>query len=858
VKGTFRKVSLRYFAAQRVRTAITVLGIALGVAAMVSVRFFAAALPAAYARMIEELAGKAALQVTNGDVGVGETLLDEVRAAPGVAYATGAVCGMIYRSERPSDFLSVLGVDLLDEHEMREHEAVVVKERAGDPLTFLAQPDSLAVTTQFLAETGLKVGEQMLVGAPAGIKTLTIRVALDVRSGPAKLFNGRFALMDVFAAQRLFHLEGRYSQIDVVPGKNVDVATLKARLEAVVAGRGAVERPASRGEFFDRMLAGTRYTLTAAAWGAVMVGLYLIFNTMMVAVVQRRRELGILRAVGMSRGGVMRMVIIEAFVFGVAGSALGIPLGIGLAYLLAPSVAADAARTYNTGFDWLSAGSSTASPLIWGTVFGVASAVIAAVVPAREAVRMQPMESLRPPLGTPVRSRAYSFAPVTGTVLLFLSALLRVDRDSIPLASDRLGVVLLFLDSLGILALLPGLIRVLVNVLEAPLARALGLTGTIAGRNLVRHQGRVVVTTAAFFMSLALAIFVATLLASLENTVRHTIADYFRATDLAISLLPAPAEVADQMAAMREVESLGVVRGAKAAYEGSMILIAGRGIEPADPELHRRRLEQFLLVLDGDRRDVIRRFVAGEGAIVNEAFRNRFGHKPGDNITIASPAGPAQLPILATYYDASGGNLGVVLVNLDVYRRLWRDRTVNLLEPKLKPWAHPETVAAAIRDRFGSEHPLLVFTPARYLADVERSIAAAYSTAFSLVVLAVVIALLGIANSQFACVLDRTREVGVMRAVGASRPQIARSVILESAMIGMIGGLLAAVMGSIGGAVNVDVFYRWIFSLTVFYRFPVSVVAISCPAAVALAALAGYLPARRAARQKPADALQYE
>lgn len=854
---TLRRVSLRHLAAQKARTSLTVFGIALGVATMVSVRILAEAMPEAYERMIDGLAGRAELQVTNGDLGVPEPLLDEVRAVPGVAAATAAVFGTVWRSERPEDVLAVLGIDLIGDNAVRVLDAVDVAERAGDPLAFVAEPASIGVTTRFLEETGLRVGDAVTVYAPAGQTTLTIRTALDVRAGPAKLFGGRFAVMDLYAAQQLFRLGGRFSQIDVVPAEGVKIEELRARLEKVVGSRGAVERPETRGEMLDRLLASTRYVTTLGAASAVIVGLYLIFNTMMVAVVQRRRELGILRSLGMSRGAVITMVVAEAILLALAGAALGVTLGLGLVRLLEPAAVGDVLRNYFVAFDVPDV-SLRLSPLLWGMAFAVASAVVAAIIPAREAVRVQPIENLRPPVLENDAAPFYGRLAAAGASLFAVAVVLRFARDAVPLDTQRLGRIVLAAEGFGLVLLVPAAIRSLVLRAETPLGRLLGLTGTIAGRNLVRHMGRVAVTASAFFASLAFAVFAATCFGSVRHTAWRSIAGYFDSTDLAIYVLPAPRELAREIASLPEVESVGVVRSLKVAYEGSQVFLAGRGVEPPNPELHRQRLERFLTVLDSEPGEVIRRFTLGEGVLVNEAFRARFGRGPGDRIALPSPTGPVELPILATYSDATGASLGVVLVEINVFRRLWRDETVNVLEPRLRPGQDSLRVAAAIRDRWGGKHPMLSLTLDQFRGDVEASITRGFSTAVSSVTIAVAIALLGIANSLFACILDRVREIGVLRAVGATRGQIALSVILESAMIGAVAALLAVAAGSAMGAYDLEIFYQWIFSQRVFYRFPTAAIVVGLVGGIVSAAAAGGLPALRAARLKPAEAIQYE
>ncbi|MGH7822562.1 MAG: ABC transporter permease, partial [Candidatus Binatia bacterium] len=215
MKRVFRHLSLRHFAAHRLRTLFTVAGIALGVATIVGMRLMHESVSRGYERTIERIAGKAVMQVTNGEVGVPEELLEEIRRVPGVSAAVASVQGFVSVPGGRGERLYVFGVDLLADDELREYEVTTSEAEVDDPLVFLAQPDSVALTRPFLERSALRLEDTIDVLAPQGKARLTIRGALDVRSGPASLFGGRLAVMDVFAAQQLFQLGRRFSQIDI-------------------------------------------------------------------------------------------------------------------------------------------------------------------------------------------------------------------------------------------------------------------------------------------------------------------------------------------------------------------------------------------------------------------------------------------------------------------------------------------------------------------------------------------------------------------------------------------------------------------------------------------------------------------
>jgi putative ABC transport system permease protein len=320
---------------------------------------------------------------------------------------------------------------------------------------------------------------------------------------------------------------------------------------------------------------------------------------------------------------------------------------------------------------------------------------------------------------------------------------------------------------------------------------------------------------------------------------------------------PAPISVADEIATWPEVESVGVVRSVKIDLEGGIVALAARGVVPASDASYRRSFRSLVL-FDGAREAVVERLAAGEGALVNESFVRRFGKHPGDQVTLPAPSGPVRLPILATYFDPTFSNLGVVLIDLDLYRRLWNDDTLNVIEPMLRAGADVEQTAERMRLRLGEAHSASVFTLASYRKDVRARIAADFVVPMLLVAIALVIAVLGLVSFLIASLLARVREIGVLRATGATRRQIVLSIAIEASAVSALPGVMAAVLASLIAPHYVDVFFRQMWGISIFYAYPFAVAIGAVAAAVAIAALVGCLAALAATRIPPSRALLYE
>jgi putative ABC transport system permease protein len=434
-------------------------------------------------------------------------------------------------------------------------------------------------------------------------------------------------------------------------------------------------------------------------------------------------------------------------------------------------------------------------------------------------------------------------------------------RASLPFGTNVAGTVVMFGFLAGGALLVPLVIRSLAQRVEPIFGRLLGPLGSIASRSIVSHIGRVAMTCSAFLVSLAFAITVATWLSSFQRTLTLWLDSLFSNIDLVITsgaeplspdTTPLPGSLAEEIAALPAVERVDTVRMVRVAYAGSLtVLIA------TDARLYEQG-HRTLPVMEGHLPETLGALVRGEGLVVNEAFMRRFKVRRGDTISLTTPGGEVRLPILAIYFDPTFADLGTVLLDQALYRRLWRDETVNFIEPVLRKGADREKVIQEIRDRWGERHALFIATVERFRSEVDELLNQTIALAYPLIAMAISIALLGVVNSLLASVLDRTREIGVLRAIGATRGQVARAIMIESALIGFMGGLLAAGFGSLGGYYQLDVLFRGMFGMTVFYRYPAGAVIFAFLAAVVLSAVAGYLPGRRASRLKITEALEYE
>ncbi|MBY0274555.1 FtsX-like permease family protein [Candidatus Binatia bacterium] len=854
--SALRQISLRHLRHHKLRTVLTVLGIALGVSAIVAIRLVNEIAARSFEQSVAAVAGATALQITNGDAGVPEELVDEVKAVRGIGTVAPTVQGFVTLPDLPGERVYLLGVDLLADRDVREYQPDPDAVRVDDPLVFLAKANSIALTRELMAAHALSEGQTMRVQSGSGVQELVIRATIDGRTGPSRLFGGRVAVMDVFAAQRLFAQRGRFTQIDVAQSPTRSTEELQQELTALTAGRAIVERPQRRGETLERLLAGNRSAFTLGAALANVLGLYIVFNAMMVAVTQRRREIAILRSTGMRGREVIRLVMLEALLLGAAGCALGIPLGNLFARTLWSSYRTSVSDRF-LPIEQIDV-TLTASAVLWGVAFALLTSLVGALVPTRQAIRVRPIEALRNTVAIdavkPIATRL-TLAALALLAARTTAGLLQARRPDGPFATARqvLDLGLLVVVSLGAPALLRRVLRLLVRHDDR-----LGGVTTIASRNVLSHFRRVSTTSSALLVSIAGAIGVATVASSFEATFRRVLAAEFGRTDVGVSsgtqvgpasAKPLPDSLVDLIAALPEVQNVDPSRWVKVPYGGLLTYVVAR-----DTRVYRVGYRGLNLV-DGDRDAALDALEAGRGAIVSEVFARRFHKGRGDVLELPTPSGPVALEIVAVHSDLT--DLGAIYVDRAAYRRLWRDDKVTFIELSIATGASRDAVMNTIRSRWGESYGLFVVPVATLVREYERIAAQALFAIYPVILIVIAIALLGLVNALLAAVLEGVRQMGILRAIGATRRQLALSFMVEAALIGAVGGVAGVLTGALVGYVWVGEIPE-LFGMSFTHRYPLGAMLVGGIATVVLAAAAGWIPGRAAGNLNVRSALAYE
>ena len=894
----FQQVILRQLRAEKLRTAITVVGVAAGIAVVLAIRLTNASAVRGFGAALEMTSGRAGLEIVGAGFGIDETLLPQLEwlSAYGVTspvidadvlvltgqHRDGRAGGpSLPSSESPTsdlgrdrspsgpsgtssptgprtDLARVLGVDILRDFPVRDYDVGDVGQHAQRPasaadiLGLLTDPDAIVTTRALANRLGLRVGDQLHVIAGDRRRDLRIRGLLEAE-GPARLLDGNFLLMDIAAAQWAFDRLGRLDRIDVKLHDGIDIAVAEREIAARLPAGVSVQRPSRRGEQVEQMLAAFHLNLTALSSIALLVGLFLVYNAVSVSVLARRQEIGTLRALGTTRRQIQSLFLGEAAVFGVCGVAVGLPL----ARVLADLTVSLTSRTVNTLYISAAPAPPALGPadVVLALVVGLPLSLLAAWLPAREAAGVPPTAVLRGAdrvqarVSPPARSRWLALG-----LLVIAAASSRLPiLAGLPIAGYLASVALVF----GAALLMPTALQFAARHGRSFWFRLFRVGGWLAHAGLGGAINRVAVSVAALAVSLAMMVAITVMVGSFRQTVIDWVGQSLKA-DLFVG--PAarragarqPTISADVVALVRnhpDVAAVDAFRSITVPYERSLIYM-GAG----DFAIQARRAGlRFKSVAPGtgSPADVVGVLDAARSAgfvLVSEPFSTRYGKRAGDSVTLQTPRGPIEVPIAAVYFDYSSDR-GVVMMDNATLARHFGVQPPTGLTVYVRDGAEPEAVRASLLGQLDGTAGIFIFTNRALRREVLNIFDSTFAVTYALQAIAILVALLGIVGTLMTLVIERRRELGILRAMGASRGQVRAMVVAEAAMLGAISQAAGLVLGLLLALILVYVVNLQSFGWTIHLSIPWSSLAQMSALVVVTTLLAGIYPAQRAMRE---------
>ena len=863
----FATLAFKHLTSRPFRTTLTVVGVAVGVAAALAIYLANQAVFESFQRSVTRVTGEATIHLSGAERRLDETLVERIRLHPDVRaihpYLSQSVT--LETGDGAARASMVWGLDLLEVlgKETGVRQSSGREEYSLDPLL---SPDAIFVDRELAASLGVSGGDPVTVHVGPRRFEATVSRLLTFSDDETRWDS--MVIMDIAAAQLQLDRLGQLDGVDVVTAPGIPVDHVIQELQAQLGPSVLVSRPSQRNAQVQRMLTSFQLNLTTLSMVGLFVGTFLVYNAVGFSVVQYRREIGILRAIGMVRGHVALLFLGEAIIAGTVGGGLGSVLGSGLAYWLVGLEGETVSELY--GIATLGELPLSIPVLLGGCLLGMALSVFGALGPCLEASRTSPALAIAPGQYETTRHHHGRWTSLAVGVL-GLAGLLSLPGpvNGLPV----FGYAAAFCVLLGCTLLSPLGIHLLgVATLKMPAfdgpRRSSGLGVTpgsmtrLAVDQIVRSSSRNSVTLSAFMVGIAIVVGVGVMIESFRDTVVHWI-DQTLMADLVVTphekgldadprenvfrISPEMVRLAGEVPGVAAVDPYRQVRmqvGTSQAY------LAAR-----DLALHAER-SRYLFV-DGDSSRRLRQAIAERGVVVSEVLAHRLGVNAGDVLSLPTGAGQKEFPVAGVFYDyATDG--GKIVLDRSLYERWWGDRTATVLAVYLEPNADDQRVRDDLKKALGSLLPVSIISNTELRTHILEIFDRTFRLTYGLELVTVIVGLLGIINTLLTTVVERQREFATFRAIGGSRRQVQGLVVSESLCLGFLGLGLGLLAGLLLATLLISVINKQSFGWTIHMTVPSKTILEAVLVAGITGLLAGYLPARWATHGAIAAGLRYE
>jgi putative ABC transport system permease protein len=836
-----------------------VLGIALGVAVVVAVDLANVSASRAFDLSVDSVAGRATHHVVGGPQGLDELLYARLRQAGVVDAAAPIVTAYATSPDLDGRPVQLLGVDPFAEAPFRSYFSARDTASLPQLTAFLTQPGAVLIGAGVAERRQLEPGATLQIEVAGHQRTVVLAGVLEPSDDLSRRALEGLMLADIATAQELTGRVGRLDRIDLIlpEPSQARVAEIETLLSRATEGESSVQvQPVeTRTGATKQMTAAFRLNLTALSLLALVVGMFLIYNTMTFSVVQRRPLFGVLRSLGVTRFEVFALVLGEALMIGVLSAILGLALGV----VMGQSAVQMVTRTITDLYFVLTV-RGVEIPLVSllkGGILGVAATVAAAAPPAREAATVPPRAALsRSGLETKAKQAAAA-ASLVGLGLMAAGAAALV----LPTNSLVVSFGGTFLVVLGFALLTPQVTKTLMHIVRPALQRLLGVLGRMAPRDVSKSLSRTAIAVAALMVAMSVTIGISLMITSFRQTVIVWLGDALQG-DIVVSglsvsglqdITPVDPQATSLVASHPDVSRVDLLRSTTAESPlGPIEVEAGNSPDYGDGLRYRAFQGSPAATWDA----VLRQ---GESSpvIISEPLANRLDLSMSDKLSLYTDDGLRTFPIVGIYYDYASTR-GTAIMSLSSYRQAWDDDTITAVIAQLRPGADPDQVARELEASLAPLQPLL----ARPNRAIRQAALAIFDRTFAITgalqMLATVVAFIGVLSALLALQLEKEREFGILRAVGLTVRELRGLILLETGLMGSVAGLLSMPAGLTLALILIYVINRrsfgWTLQMAVTAAPFVQAVVVSLLASL----LAGIYPALRMGRIAPAEALRYE
>jgi putative ABC transport system permease protein len=845
-----RTISRRFL-----QSLLFVIGVALGVAMVIAIDIANSSSSRAFDLSTESVTGKATHQIIGGPGGLPSAIYTQLRVDLGLREAAPIVTEYVRGVDLGDQPLRLLGIDTFAEPPFRNYLSTVEVEGGAqttfDALNaFIAEPGTILMSQTLATRFGIKPGDSITLRP--GNQRVDVRIVgllrADDKASQEALDD--LLLTDIATAQEIVGRPGVISRIDLILAEDYDTSPIETMLPS---GATLLSSREANGTL-EQMTAAFELNLQALSLLALVVGVFLIYNTVTFSVVQRRPIIGTLRALGATRDQIFTLILGEAFILGLVGTVMGLGLGI----IFGRAAVGLVSQTISDLYFNVSVQSITVAPftLIKGAAIGLFASVAAAFVPSIDATRTPPVGTLR---RSDVEQKARRLVPymMLAAVALNIAGFLLLQ---IPSTDISLGFTALFCIVMGGSLFTPIILMLLMRIATPMTHKIFGVLGRMAPRAVVRSLSRTSIAVAALTVAVSVIVGVSVMIASFRSTVANWL-DTTLGADIYISppLLTANRSTVDvDRSIIDEIEKIDSIARIVTGREANVIAPDYPDMPPvnlnsADGEVTASQ-RRFAWVVDEDYWPLLQ---AGQ-VMVSEPFAFRRGITPENNaITLLTDRGEQTFTIAGVFYDYATDQ-GTIFMADNVYREYYDDPYISSIALFLDDGVDPATVINSLETETLVGTDLLAQSNRSLRSGVFEVFERAFTITIALQVLATVVAFIGILSALMALQLEHTREYGVMRATGMTPRQLWNYTLIQTGLMGTTAGLLALPIGLVLALVLIYTInvrsFGWTMQLALTPNEFIQAFAVALLAALA----AGIYPAWKLSQLVTARALRSE
>lgn len=837
-----------------VRTTLTIFGIGLGVAVMLAINLANATAFARFEQSIDLVAGRTNLQI-NSSAGseFDQNLLKDLQFLwSRDAHFTPLIDQLAIVPGKAPDVVQVLGVDMFADPEFRPFS--ISGKEGGTWSNDIFNQGFAYVGAKFAEKYHLAKGSQFHLLINDREEMLKVADVLAY-SGPGRAFGGSLVVMDIGPAQKLFAMDGRINRIDIIVPE-AQVMQIAHEVRAHTPNYLITDRPQRRGAQVQKMIAAFQYNLAALSLIALLVGMFLIYNTMSITIIRKRTEIGILRALGMSRGRVFGVFLTQALFLGVSGSALGVAGGLVFARGAVKAVSATVQSLYidqpaaEVGVNY--------AVLELAFAVGVALTAIAALGPIFEAMSVSAAEATRR------ASYEYRVARGAGKLATFGIALLAAAAlfATLPAVSGFpvYGYASAALIIFGTAFCTPLMLGFFIKLARPLMFQLFGTEGRLAILSLGGTIGRTSVTVASLMIGISMMVSLAIMIGSFRQTVIVWVNQTLRA-DLYVEPLSRTTSnragrlTNETVARIRQLPGVDEVD----AFVDLPIEYRGSPTNLGAGDLGVLMRHGQLLFVDGEPSlQVLERVLKSQGGtVISESFAIRNNVKKGETLMLPSPSGAFPVKVEGIYYDYASDS-GYIIIPRTLYDRHFPDLYSTTLGVYVKRGADLNEVRSQMLQQLGNSTRLSVRTNRELRSEVLRVFDNTFSITYALHTISILIAILGVMNALFALTFELRREFAILSYLGASMKQLRKIVLLQAGALGLLGNVAGVTVGFVLSLLLINVINKQSFGWTVQLTIPVQFLIQSFLLIMGFSIASGILPARAATRNISPEAVRFE